>query len=725
MTQAKILLVEDEGIIASNLEMDLLNFGYIVSSVVSNGLAAIEKAEEDNPDIILMDIGLPGEMDGIEAADQIRKKRQIPIIYLTAHSTREILERAKAIEPYTYLLKPYNKRELFSNIEMSLQAHKIKMELLKANKQLKEEIVHRNTAEKALLQKVKEISTLNTLTQKLISNLSLDQVVNATFEGLVQCVNPDMILLFFHKEGKLILHDSYASHPDMLVNIKPIHQISECLCGLAVTSTKSVCSINIHNDPRCTLSECKEIGFCSIAALPLRYENNILGVFNLGFQEENKNLLEQIDFLEIMSNSIANGLHNALLYEEVKQQSLELAAANQELNSQMVERKQVEKKMTQMRHYQKNVIDSMPSIIVSVDSKGRVIQWNNKAEKNTGLTIEQVKDRPVTEVLTLFADHLQQLTQSFKQTKPQSKEKVLIIMNKERNYFNIMIYPLIAEEFEGAVIRIDDVTSQVFIEEMMIQNEKMMSIGGLAAGMAHEINNPLSGILNSTQNLLRRISPDLPKNSQVADELGININLLYTYLQKRNVTDFVEGIKESCLRAANIVSSMLQFSRRSQATKELANISDIVNHTIELAANDYDLKKKYDFRHIQIVRKFESNLKPINIIITEIEQVILNLLKNAAQALGECSNNEPPTIIIRTMKEQNKVRIEVEDNGPGIPEDVRKRIFEPFFSTKKTGEGTGLGLSVSYMIITNNHKGSITVESYPEKGTIFIVLLPY
>jgi len=178
-------------------------------------------------------------------------------------------------------------------------------------------------------------------------------------------------------------------------------------------------------------------------------------------------------------------------------------------------------------------------------------------------------------------------------------------------------------------------------------------------------------------------------------------------------------------RASEIVANMLQFSRMSNQSKAPANLTELVTNTIELAENEYELKKKYDFRQITIRKEFEVPLPEVICNHTEIQQVLLNLFKNAAHALFDVRrDNFRPEITIRMVNLQSQVRIEVEDNGPGIPENVQKKIFEPFFTTKEVGRGTGLGLSVSYFIITKNHSGNFEVKSEIDKGTTFIIELP-
>jgi polar amino acid transport system substrate-binding protein len=278
---------------------------------------------------------------------------------------------------------------------------------------------------------------------------------------------------------------------------------------------------------------------------------------------------------------------------------------------------------------------------------------------------------------------------------------------------------------DAIAVDILDVTERVRLQEMMIQSEKMASVGGLAAGMAHEINNPLSSILQAAQVSLMQLDPDVPANRAAAEECGCSLEVVRSYLEKRRVLKFLDGIQEAGKRAAQIVASMLEFSRKSDSRRAPADINAILDKSVELASTDYDLKKKYDFRHIDIVRHYDPTLPEVNCTRTEIEQVILNLLKNAAQAMaGHPPRQGAPTIVLRTARGAGTVRIEVADNGPGMAESVRRRVFEPFFTTKEPGQGTGLGLSVSYFIITSNHGGTIIVESEPGEGARFIIELP-
>ena len=293
-------------------------------------------------------------------------------------------------------------------------------------------------------------------------------------------------------------------------------------------------------------------------------------------------------------------------------------------------------------------------------------------------------------------------------------------------YLEVFGYPILDDggELKYVVLQHYDISEKKKTQEHLIQNEKMMSVGGLAAGMAHELNNPLGGMLQGIQNIQRRLSPDLKPNVEQAKELGINLDDLQLYMEKRGIQPFFAGIISSGKKAAEIISNMLQFSRKSESQMAPTNIEELIENVLELAGKDYDLKKKYDFRNILIFREFDSNLPLIPCNETEIEQVVLNLLRNATQAMMEQKQEAPSQITLRLAVDGATIKLEVEDNGPGMNDVVRRRIFEPFFTTKPIGEGTGLGLSVSYMIIVNNHKGVMEVESEVGKGTRFIIRLP-
>ena len=199
-------------------------------------------------------------------------------------------------------------------------------------------------------------------------------------------------------------------------------------------------------------------------------------------------------------------------------------------------------------------------------------------------------------------------------------------------------------------------------------------------------------------------------------------------MRERNIYNFLEDIKEAGERAAKIVTNMLEFSHVSNRNTSMMDLKSVIDHSVELSINTGEAKE-LKVKPPKIVKDISTDLPGVMGSAPEIQQVILNLLRNARQALAsDLQNNaEPqfkPTINIRAHAEATHVVIEVEDNGPGMPDSVKSHIFEPFYTTKEVGKGTGLGLSVSYFIITEHHKGKIEVDSTPGKGTRFTIRLP-
>ncbi|MBA3012421.1 MAG: PAS domain S-box protein [Proteobacteria bacterium] len=385
--------------------------------------------------------------------------------------------------------------------------------------------------------------------------------------------------------------------------------------------------------------------------------------------------------------------------------------------------KKVEKELRFARDYVRSIIDSMPSILIGVDDKGMVTQWNLEAERMTGIPADHARKNPLDKVFSQLAGIIPDIFLAIKNQQVQRKEKMLLIIDTNKFVTDIIIYPILSGNTPGAVIRVDDISKRIKIEEMMVQSEKMMSVGGLAAGMAHEINNPLAGILQNAQVIRNRLSKPLPANIKAAQKQGISLDLIQGYMEDRGIFHMMDQVVSSGKRAARIVDNMLSFSRKSDSRRSSHYLHDMMEATLDLVRNDYNLKKKYDLRTMEILRKIEDDLPPVPCEKTKIQQVLFNILKNGAEAMSE-AKVAFPRFVIRYFLERNMAAVEIGNNGPAIPEEIRKRIFEPFFTTKEVGIGTGLGLSVSYFIITENHNGQLTVESSPDKGTSFIIKLP-
>ena len=270
-------------------------------------------------------------------------------------------------------------------------------------------------------------------------------------------------------------------------------------------------------------------------------------------------------------------------------------------------------------------------------------------------------------------------------------------------------------------------------QQQLIQKEKLASLGELTAGIAHEIQNPLNFVNNFSE-----VSTELV--SELKDELDrVTLDRVDTTEAKAIADDLTKNLQKITLhggRASAIVKGMLEHSRTSTGEKNLTDLNALAGEYLRLA---YQGMRRLEGRtpgnpvkdkhlHTELVTDLDADLPQVAVVAPEIGRVLLNLFNNAFYTVQQKQKTAPatyqPTVSVSTRQIDHHIEIRVEDNGIGIPDTVKDKIFQPFFTTKPTGEGTGLGLSLAYDIITKGHGGTLTVESTAGEGTTFIVKLP-
>ncbi len=565
------------------------------------------------------------------------------------------------------------------------------------------------------------------LSEEIVLSILLKKMMHIVIEN----AGATRGLLLLEKDGKwLVEAEGLLDVEDVIV----LHSLPLKECEQVPVSLINYIS---HTQENVILSEAtKEGSFThdpytikyrpkSVLGLPLLNQGKLTGILYLENNlTEGAFTADRLQVVSLLAFQADISLKNARLFEE-KQKYAE------ELVEEVTERKEAEKKLRHLQNYLSNIIDSMPSILIGVDAKGNVTQWNKEAENVAGIKAGEAIGRALADVLPRMTPAAEKITESIRTRKTISNAKKAYTTEEGILYEDVTIYPLIANGVEGAVIRMDDVTEKIRLEEMMVQSEKMLSVGGLAAGMAHEINNPLAGMMQTADVMASRLGGDIdmPANLKAAEVSGTTMEAIQKFMDVREIQRMITTIRESGQRVAEIVDNMLSFARKSDASVSSHNPAKLMDKTLELAATDYDYQKQYDFKNIVIIKKYEANLPMLPCEGAKIQQVLLNILRNAAQAMQEnirTDNENKPRLILRLIWETktNMLRVEIEDNGPGMDADIRKRIFEPFFTTKPLGIGTGLGLSVSYFIIYENHGGTMDVVSEPGKGATFIIWLP-
>lgn len=383
---------------------------------------------------------------------------------------------------------------------------------------------------------------------------------------------------------------------------------------------------------------------------------------------------EDIDILHTVSGFVAVAIENSLLYQEQHGRAEELAL---------------------LKEFNESIVESVNVGLLAVDEEGRVRSCNTTFEQLFGISRDEAIGRRVEKLFDEnFAESLTRLIgkKSWHLTEIQNAYK-LYAQSKhgESLTLNVAIAPLRSPSNvnNGAIIVLEDVSSRLKLEEQLQQREKLSSIGLLAAGVAHEVNTPLTGVSSYTQMLLGMMPENDPKHA------------------------LLEKVHKQTERASNIVNNLLNFSRAGGSTEftEL-NLNRIMEDTIQLL--EVQLRRS----NVELAKSYEDSLPAIHGNASKLQQVFTNLILNARDAMPDGGK-----ISLETRMTDAGVEITVSDTGEGITPENLGKIYDPFFTTKEVGKGTGLGLAVSYGII-QEHSGEIKVESHIGEGTTFRLIFP-
>ena len=405
---------------------------------------------------------------------------------------------------------------------------------------------------------------------------------------------------------------------------------------------------------------------------PCRFKGEVIAVLGVGRKDGLDPLnSEEVDTLKALAAQAATAIMNGRLFRSLHEKAEELRG---------------------LKEYNENILESLDSGIVVLDLENRVVRWNRAMEALFGRARADVLGRALDGVFPgsflealrgalVLGDH-EEIAHIYKLHLPSADGRSLMV--------NVSVAPFQAApgERHGTILILDDVTARVRLEEQLQHAEKMASVGLLAAGVAHEVNTPLAGISSYTQLLRGQIEKADPRQQ------------------------VLEKIEKQSFRAAKIINSLLNFSRSSGTEFDRVDVNKVLTDVLSLVEHQLEGSK------IRVRREFAPHLPPIRGNENRIQQVFFNLILNARDAMPSGG-----WLTLRTYADTDTVVVEVADTGHGIRREHIKRIYDPFFTTKGIGRGTGLGLSVSYGIV-QEHGGAIFVESAPGQGTTFQVALP-
>ena len=364
---------------------------------------------------------------------------------------------------------------------------------------------------------------------------------------------------------------------------------------------------------------------------------------------------------------------------------------------------EITKVLKETEQFNKKLVASAPVGFIYLDEENRLLFANPDISRKLakfGISKDYIKGKRLSEFGIHLAGHSwKKVTDPAGERINYGKMKMFFSFNGKKDLrFEVSAAPLrgSSEGVEGTILIMDDVTESNRLEEELlrsrIQSEKMRSIELLISGVAHELNNPLTSIIGCAEHL--EVDSDLSNESREAARIIIN----------------------DARRAGKIVKNLYNFTVKVTLQATVVNINDIIRTVIDIRM--HEIKK----RGIHTVLELDSSIRPVDANVTEMQQVLLNILRNSVNAIAESGTGD--RIVVRTFADGDRLVMEVEDNGPGIPEECLTMIFDPFFTTRQQEKGTGLGLSLVYGII-KKHRGTITVDASFMSGTRFIIRLPF
>jgi PAS domain S-box-containing protein len=404
-----------------------------------------------------------------------------------------------------------------------------------------------------------------------------------------------------------------------------------------------------------------------------------------------------------------------LAYQEISSLHQSFREKIEKIRELFIQLRQNEQVIDKMRIYLKNIIDSMPSILISVDKKGVIHEWNYAAVRFTGLNTSEVLGKKIWEVMPTLKKYEPDCLDALTHRRRKNLGRELLQNGTER-YMDITLFPLIQNGIEEVAIRLDDVTGHEKTEQQLKQAQKMETIGILVGGIAHDFNNVLAGIVGTLSIMKRYL--------QMSQEIP-----------QRKLEEYIHTMERASTRASDMIKQMLILARRQELSFAPVELNGLIRQVIKICANTFDKK-------IELEDHCRQGDAMVNADSVQIEQVLLNLAINAMHAMTIMRPDDQAhggKLIISLTKifadqyfseghreSQQGIPywlISVQDTGVGMDVKTVAKIFDPFFSTKEKGKGTGLGLSIVYNIV-REHKGFVDVYSEPGKGSTFNVFLP-
>ena len=595
---------------------------------------AFEILEKEEIAVIFVDYVLK-DSNGIKFIRDLNMHGlKIPTVLITGRGDERTAVEAMKAGAYDYVIKDVGYFNLLPHVyKKAYERYLAEREIEKVQQRMVE------FNEKLLL--------INSIIKDLNEDLDLKKTAKVFLDGAKRLTNADYAALIIYEGDK------------EKIAIEQGVKFPETLRRALLLDTEELTVISDLSRDNSIFSGLQKYNVKSLLAAPLNLLENHSGMILL--MSDVEGTFSETDYrsLDIFFDSGCASLRNSLLFQII----------------------------SKSQKFWQETFDAISDIIFVLNDQHEIIKCNRAFSDMLGISIKEVIGKRIDDlniehpIFSCCIDYIKQNTSSL--TEELSRGGVHCLAS---------VFKIASPQGEDIrIFVVKDITELRRLKEQLYHADKLASIGQLVSGVAHEINNPLTGILGYTELLKMKV-----KDQAVTKEL-----------------DKIYRAAERCKR---IVENLLTFSRQRPPEKTFVDINDLIESALELRV--YWLRSN----NIEIIRQYADDLPAMFVDPQQLQQVFINLLVNAEYAVQE-SNKEEKWIRIKTFKKDERLCIEFQDNGIGIPPDNIKRIFDPFFTTKPVDKGSGLGLSISHGII-KEHEGEIRVESTPGEGTTFFIELP-
>ena len=662
---ATLLIVDDDASARRQLRQIFEGAGY-QTIIASDAPKALSQLHKQPCDLVILDIEMPG-VDGLALCRLLRAQaatKQLPIVIFSVGDDENRKVEAFAAGADDYIVKPSTPREILTRVSAHLETALREWALVGSNVELR---------------------FLADLGRGLLRAIEPEQVVRhvagATYEGTgaVVCaaavtINQEQLAVCaFDREGSA--EDVSLLHMDRL--------------KAWLVSQASSTSVLVDDAERFLLKD-DEHSVEYVA--PLRFSGRTKGVIVAGFDNVNDCGETQARLVDAAAQQAALAAHVAALYQAARQSSASLA-------------KEVEHRTAEaeaQRRFTEAIIDSLPLSLYAVDRDYRIVAWNRNRELGgQGIPRGRALGRNIFDVLTRQQRAIleSEFARAFDAGEIERIEQETTGTDGEAHHWLVSKIPMRAGG-DGEVTHVitvgEDITARVEANRAVARAEKLAAVGRLAAGVVHEINNPLATISACAEALESRLHEGAFDSSPEVDDLR----------------EYLSLIRSEAFRCKSITNGLLDFSRTRAGEHLPVNIGEIISSAARLVTH----QRRGDKIEIRI--EVSDDMSPVSGDEGQLKQAVIALATNAIDAMAEGGR-----LTLRGRKENGNVLIEVSDTGIGIAPENLTKIFDPFFTTKEIGRGTGLGLAVCYGIVAE-HGGRLDVQSGVGTGTTFTISLP-